>query len=176
MSTNETLQRFEELTKHYLEELNDYSLEQLTRQPSEDEWSLGQMYLHLINTAMYMQLQNIELCKNEANVTAEEKTEAGQNVFTRGAFPPVRIKLPASPQHTPQQPVSKEQIADGLNTVLARMKEVEPSLSLISPQHKVAHPRLGALNAVEWYQLIEMHYRHHLGQKDRLKGFLQAHV
>ncbi|WP_346835973.1 hypothetical protein [Paenibacillus polymyxa] len=38
------LVRFDEISKHYLRELDKYSLAELCRKPSENEWSLGQMY------------------------------------------------------------------------------------------------------------------------------------
>lgn len=175
MSTIETVNRMEEITNHYLQKLQNYSIEQLQLKPSEDEWSLGQMYLHLIQSALYMQLRNIELCRiNQADsvVVGGTKSEAGEAVFTHGGFPPVQIKVPASPQYTPAQPESKEQIAKGLELVLSKMKEIEPVLKEISPLHTVAHPRLGALDATEWFQLVEMHYRHHLHQMERLESFL----
>ncbi|MGC5328690.1 DinB family protein, partial [Brevibacillus sp. SYSU BS000544] len=127
--------------------------------------------------AVYMQLRNIELCrKGEAGsvVINGAKSEAGAAVFGQGSFPPIRIQVPASPQYTPAQPESKEQIVEGLNMVLAKMKEMGPTLEEISPQMTVAHPRLGELNAKEWFSLVEMHYRHHLHQKDRLKQFLET--
>ncbi|MFD0693031.1 DinB family protein [Paenibacillus sp. GCM10027628] len=175
MNSNEVLEGFETLIHHYLEELDTFSMEQLTYKTSEDDWSLGQMYLHLINSALYMQLRNVELCRTQSTDTVnstEGKTKAGEAVFSLGGFPPERIRVPASPQYTPGQPQSKEQIAEGLNTVLHRMNEIEPLLAEISPNHTVTHPRLGELNAREWFTLVEMHYRHHLRQKDRLKHAL----
>lgn len=62
MNTTETLQRFEETAQHYLLELDSFSLEQLQYTPQEDQWSLGQMYLHLVNSALYMHLKNIDVC------------------------------------------------------------------------------------------------------------------
>lgn len=177
MSTIETIHQMENSTNHYLQELDQFTLEQLRQKPSESEWSLGQMYLHLINTALYMQLRNIELCrKGEAGsvVINGAKSEAGVAVFGQGSFPSVRIQVPASPQYTPAQPESKEQIVEGLNMVLVKMKEMEPTLEEISPQMTVAHPRLGELNAKEWFSLVEMHYGHHLHQMDRLKQYLET--
>lgn len=172
MSTRKALQRFEESVSRYREELSEFSLEQLTRQPSPDDWSIGQMYMHLILATQYMQLANVEKCRLGKEVTAGEKTDAGREVFLSGGFPPIRIKVPASPQYTPPQPVSKEQIEEGLNNVVTRMREVESTLEEISPVHKVEHPRFGALNASEWFLLIEMHFRHHFLQLDRLKNEL----
>jgi hypothetical protein len=172
MTPTEALKSMDETTNHYLKELNNYSLEELNRKPSENEWSLGQMYVHLINSTLYMQLGNIEKCRIQtidSALAVGEKTEAGEAILAQGSFPPTRIHVPPSPQYTPKQPETKEQLVDGLNNVMKRMKEVEPSLDDISPSHKVDHPRLGALNAKEWFTLIEMHFRHHLHQMERLK-------
>lgn len=174
MNTPEIIQRLEEITNHYIQELEQFSMEQLTRKPSENEWSLGQMYVHLINTALNMQLRNIELCRQQsANEAAEAggKTEAGEAIFKNGGFPPVRIQVQTA---IPDQPLTKQQIIEGLNTVVRQMKEVEPLLEEISPLHTVQHPRLGGLNAKEWFGLVEMHYRHHLHQKERLKAYLET--
>ncbi|MDF2961171.1 MAG: hypothetical protein K0S39_2906 [Paenibacillus sp.] len=176
-NTTEILQRFEEITKHYLQELNFFTMEQLKRQPNENEWSLGQMYLHLINAALYMQLRNVDHCLTQSEisvVSGGEKTEAGKAVFDQGSFPPVRIQVPASPQYTPRQPESKEQLAEGLNAVMRRMEEIKPTIEKALLQITVPHPRFGALNAKEWFMLVEMHYRHHLHQKDRLKKNLET--
>jgi hypothetical protein len=177
MNTTETMQHFEGVTNQYLEELNLFSIEQLKRQPSENEWSLGQMYIHLIQTAQRMQIGNIEKCRSQivdASSAAGVKTGAGEAVFTLGSFPPDRIQVPPSPQYTPEQPVSKEQIIDGLHAVLQKMKEIAPLVEAISPAHTTQHPRLGVLNAKEWFALVEMHYRHHLLQLGRLKAFITS--
>ncbi|MCU6711905.1 DinB family protein [Paenibacillus sp. J5C_2022] len=171
----ESLRKFEETANRYLLELNGFELEQLRLQPSENEWSLGQMYLHLINSALYMQLRNIDNCLTQEEDSAgslPEKTKEGQAIMERGQFPPIRIQVPPSPQYTPGQPESKEQLIEGLHTVIARMKEIMPKLEQAPVRNSMPHPRFGALNAQEWFLLIEMHYRHHLMQMDRLKQFI----
>ncbi|MFK4343208.1 MULTISPECIES: DinB family protein [unclassified Paenibacillus] len=167
-TTTETLQRFEQTVQHYLLELDHFSLEQLQYTPQEGEWSLGQMYLHLVNSALYMHLKNIDLClKPDGEIGT--KTEAGTAIFDLGGFPPVRIQVPPSPQYTPPQPTGKEEIVEGLNVVIGKMREIEPNVGETAGKSTVSHPRFGALNAGEWFTLIEMHYRHHLLQKERLK-------
>jgi hypothetical protein len=88
----------------------------------------------------------------------------------------VRVHVPPSPQYTPGQPESKDQLVQGLNVVMQKMKEIEPTIENAPLQNTVSHPRLGALNAKEWFMLIEMHYRHHLLQKERLKKELEIKV
>lgn len=179
MNTTEALQRFEEIANHYLHELDCIGIDQLKRQPSENEWSLGQMYQHLINSALYMQLRHIDHCMTQSEDSVASiagKTREGIEIFEQGGFPPIRIQVPPSPQYTPEQPESKEQLIQGLNTVIDRMKEIMPKLEKASMQNTMPHPRFGSLNAKEWFLLIEMHYRHHLLQTDRLKNFLASNA
>ncbi|WP_159887731.1 DinB family protein [Paenibacillus puerhi] len=172
-STAEALQSFEAVVGRYFIELDSLDMEQLIKKANEEEWSIGQMYMHLIQSAQFMHLHNVDQCLagSEATVDArEEKTERGKEAFELGSFPPVRIQVPASPQYTPKQPESKEQLTEGLRHVMERMKRTESALSKVTESKKMVHPRLGALDANEWFLLIDMHYRHHLLQLERLKS------
>lgn len=171
-TTKEALQRFEETALHYIHVLDQFSLDQLKQKPSENEWSIGQMVQHLISSALYMQLRNMEQClmpSEELQVSPVGKTEIGAALFAQGSFPPIRIQVPPSPQYTPDQPESKEVLIQGLHTVIQRMKEAEPTLEKAPKQNTVTHPSFGGLCAEEWFLLVEMHYRHHLLQLDHLK-------
>lgn len=191
MDTKETLRRFEDTVNDYIQELEGISLEQLLWKPAEAEWSLGEMHMHLIRSAQFMHLRNAAQCLAPDGDPADApagKTEQGEALFKAGGFPPARIQVPPSPQYTPPQPDSKEQIVDGLRDTVRRMTEIEPMVAAAfdpssqdaarQPVHPtVAHPRLGGLNALEWFRLIEMHYRHHLLQKQRLlDAWRQAHA
>lgn len=172
ITTKLALHRFEETATLYIHELDQFSLEQLRQKQSDNEWSIGQMLQHLISSALYMQLRNIDQClmpSQDPMVPRTEKTEVGVAIFSQGSFPPIRIHVPPSPQYTPKQPESKEQLIQGLHSVIQRMKDIEPALEKASKKYIVSHPRFGGLCAEEWFLLIEMHYRHHLLQLDRLK-------
>ncbi|WP_019911142.1 DinB family protein [Paenibacillus sp. HW567] len=174
MNTKEILQRFEETADVYLQSLERFTMEQLTRKPEEAQWSIGQMYMHLINSALYMHLRNAETCcnSNKLSFTGAEKSEAGANVFAAGSFPPVAIHVPPSKEYTPLQPESKEQISSGLRAVISTMRELEPLLAANPGPAACPHPRFGPLNGLEWFQLVEMHYRHHFMQKERLEALI----
>lgn len=84
----EALQQFEKTANHYLMELDTFSMEQLLRQPAEGEWSLGQMVQHLIQSALYMQLRNIDQClagNGQAAGKEVEMTPDGKAVLPRAA-------------------------------------------------------------------------------------------
>ncbi|KEK24892.1 DinB family protein [Bacillus gaemokensis] len=171
MYTNVILEKFESLAMDYVNELEKYSLEQFRRKPSEEEWSLGQMYNHLI-AASHMQLGAIAKCTTDSATIDGQKTEMGEKVYKVGAFPPIQIKLPNRPGYAPENPTDKEDVKQRLLQLIKDMKEVEPSLASTSSNRKVEHPGLGYLNAVEWFQLVYMHFVHHLHQKERLEQSL----
>lgn len=187
--TKAVLEPIQQTTAVYRQELDRLTMEQLRWKPSEEEWSIGQMLRHLIDSALGMQLRHVEQCiacsaQTEA-ATGEEankspdvagKTKQGEAVFARGSFPPERIHVPPSPMYTPVQPETKEELVEGFGMVIRRMQELEPLLPAASEACTVAHPRLGALNATEWFLLVEMHFRHHLRQLERLKPLVtEAH-
>lgn len=100
VTTKEVLQRFEETVAHYIHELDLFSMEQLKQKPSDNDWSIGQMVQHLINSALYMQLRNVDQClvpSEDSLVSQAGKTEAGAAIFAEGSFPPIRVQVPPSP-------------------------------------------------------------------------------
>lgn len=174
---SEVLKSLETSVEKYVAALNTLDMEDLLQKENEEEWSIGQMYMHLIQSALFMHLRNSEHClaNNENTVHADaEKTELGRTLFEAGQFPPIRVKVPASPQYTPQPPESKQQLVEGLQQVVQQMRRVASVLDevTVSTSRKVSHPRFGALNAEEWFVLIDMHFKHHFLQLDRLKGNL----
>jgi len=173
-TTKEVLMSFELTVERYLAELTKLNMDKIHRKLNEEDWSIGQMYVHLIQSA-FMHLHNVEQCLAGSESTlnpAKEKTEQGKIVFNLEQFPAVRIKVPASPNYTPQPPESMEQLVEGLHSVVERMRNTESVLLQVPVSNKILHPAFGALNAQEWFMLIEMHYRHHFLQLDRLKSLV----
>lgn len=166
------LKSFENSVERYLAELKQLGMEQLHRKMDEEEWSIGQMYMHLIQSALFMHLPNMKQClvHSEPSVNSNKgKTELGERVFEQEQFPAIRIKVPASPQYTPKSPENMEQLIEGLHQVIEAMRDMEAVLRPSPVTDKIIHPSLGTLNAQEWFLLIEMHYRHHFLQLNRLK-------
>lgn len=175
MNTSEVVSGVKVETESYLQEVERLSMDQIVSQPSPDEWSIGQMMIHLMNSGRFMQLRNVEACRDATHPDVHVggcKTEKGEVVFNSGSFPAIRIQVPPSPQYTPAQPKTKEEIRDGMEDLIKRMERIAPTLTEIPLDHKIEHPGFGYLNATEWFQLIEMHYRHHQHQLARLKHAL----
>ncbi len=159
---------------HWEEALKVYSMDDLRRRPEDGGWSLGQVYVHLIQATLDFQLKRAEACMTSPANQAKGKNFKGILIYRiLGGFPPARIKVPPSAEYTPAEPESKEQLQNGLATVRQKVAELAKKLAEANSQGKVAHPAIGFLNADEWFQLIEMHFRHHLRQKKRLDTLLQ---
>ncbi|MEW6194354.1 MAG: DinB family protein [Bacteroidota bacterium] len=170
---SENFSKFEPLVRHWQNELNKYTEEQFLRKPKEDEWSIGQVYMHLFQSAKFLHIKKIEECASQnGNAKTSGKTKRGKIIYALGMLLPVRVKVPPSPQYTPAQPKNKEEAFEKLNQIIVEMKNIIPITECAPLESRTTHPALGYLNAREWYQLIRMHYQHHLRQKSRLDKFL----
>jgi hypothetical protein len=153
--------------------LDSYSMEQLLKQPQGGGWSLGQVYVHLINSALGFHIPQVETCMITNDNAGKWKNFKGFMCFTfiKG-FPDIKIAVPPSEKYTPKQPANKQDLYDGLDKVKAAMAAVLPKLEDNKMRGKTAHPGMSFLNAHEWYTMVEMHYRHHLKQKATLETML----
>ncbi|OAS82185.1 MULTISPECIES: DinB family protein [Metabacillus] len=155
----------------YKSDLQNYSLEQLRYKSAEGVWSIGQMYDHLILVA-HEYLDNVETCAAEEEEQKLGKTEFGEQLYKIGGFPPIKIKLPDELNTPPSNSDSKESLMVRLDQVMQRLRLWEPKVNAINSNYKVKHDGFGWLNAREWYDLVNMHFHHHLRQKRELEQIL----
>jgi DinB superfamily len=160
------------LIESYKSNLQNYSLEQLRYKTAEGVWSIGQMYDHLILVA-HEYLDNVETCAVSVEEQNLGKTEFGEQLFKIGGFPPIKIKLPDELNSPPSNSDSIEVLMSRLDQVMQRMKQWESKVNTINPNYKVKHGGFGWLSAREWYDLVNMHFRHHLRQKHELEQKLE---
>ncbi|MCR8630348.1 DinB family protein [Paenibacillus radicis (ex Xue et al. 2023)] len=156
------------LIEAYKSCLPSYSMEQLRHITENGVWSLGQMYNHLILAALDY-IDQVDICAASVEEQKLGLTEAGKHLFKIGGFPPIKIKLPDGPQNAPSNSESKEDLLRGLDQVLLKMREWEGKVDTINPNYKAKHDGFGWLNAREWFELVGMHFHHHLRQKSELE-------
>ena len=173
MTAQTIIPKFEKVLGVWEKALDQYSDEEFARKPDPDSWSIGQVYAHLVRSALNYHLKQAEASLGTAENADKPKTGGGKLSYFIGGFLPVKVKVPPSDTYTPKQPAGKEAIREGLSAVRDRYKELGSQIDRTGSKGKTAHPFLGYLNAVEWFQLVEMHYRHHLRQKRRLDKFLK---
>lgn len=173
MHTEKTLKRFESVAHEWMQALDSYSDQNFLQKPDENSWSIGQVYNHLVNGTNRFHLQMIAAClEGRGKEMNGGKKFPGKFVFFTGSFPNTKIKVPPSETYTPKQPAGREAMREGLQQLIQTMRVTAENVSSASVTMKAEHPALGYLNAHEWFDLIEMHFRHHLRQKKRLDRIL----
>jgi DinB superfamily len=152
-------------------DLYTYSLEQLRYISKEGVWSIGQMYDHLIVVA-HEYLDNMETCATSNEEQVLGKTQFGEQLFRNGGFPPIKIRLPDELNSPPNNSDSKEHLISRMDQLIQRLNHWESKVNNIYPNYRVEHGGFGWLNAKEWYNLVGMHFHHHLRQKKELESYI----
>jgi hypothetical protein len=166
---------FETIAKFWLAELEKYNEEPFKKKPDEKSWSLGELYAHLYQSTLYY-LKNIDFCiEKKEGQTGGSKNFKGKLTYLQSGFLPVKYRLSINEKHPPEMPEDIMAMRDKLIKLMKLMyltAEKIEGLSKEDLKYKTKNPGFGFLNANEWYQLAEMHFRHHAKQKNRLETFI----
>ncbi|MDB5283109.1 MAG: hypothetical protein JWO06_2184 [Bacteroidota bacterium] len=155
---------------YWIDEFNRYDFDKLMMKPSENQWSLAQVGIHLWMASKGFFFKNAERClSKDGTQTGKSKKFTAHLIFTLRTLPPVRYEMPTQVSVQPKAPETKEQLIAKLEEVkkiasgyIHRIPQSDPSL-------KIKHPFLGWLNTAEWIQLCNIHFRHHVRQKQRIE-------
>ena len=164
--------KFEPIGKYWLTEIEKYNEEPFLKKPNDQDWSMGQLYNHLINYTIDVQMNAINGCLLKANGSAKGgKSFKGVMTFMRGGYPSYKIKSKVNDANPPRAPKNIMEARNNFIKLLKAMNEISVKLEKLSKEdlnYKVKDNRLGMLNAVEWYDSVIMHFKHHLEQKKRI--------
>jgi hypothetical protein len=147
--------------------------EDLCRKPSPEEWSLGQVCVHIVEeTTFYIGQMNLCLL-SDLNQT-EGMNARGKMIFSGNAFPDERIKSDLHISYYVPQPVEKGELTAILLKLKSDLDEIGVRIAHSPSKGKTPHPGLGYFTAEEWFRYADMHMRHHFRQKARLLAFLAS--
>lgn len=170
MTTTQINESLKSIVKSYIDSLDSYSDEKFLEKKDDNTWSLGQMYEHLFLTSNFFFLANVVRClEQRKGQLGGERNKFGDNAFKYGGFPPVKIKIP-EPLQGPQ-PVAKlkNEYKHLFEKILIDAESKLEAVQNDAGEYKTYHAALGWLNAYEWFYNLEMHFRHHLRQKEELE-------
>lgn len=154
----------------WLDQLEKYTYSELIQNPGAESWSLGQVYMHLIEETDFY-LQQITACICYSRFSNKKRTTAASALFENNEFPEDRIA--GDPRHINiPQPESKNKLQDALLQLKSNIIMVASQITMEARQGKMKHPGFGYFTAAEWLQYAEIHLRHHLKQKHRIDEFL----
>jgi len=146
------------------------------RDPGERAWKLGEVCDHVLETSRAF------LDQAEALARGARGEERRGGVFaaimsTVGTLPPMRVKVPTLPPELSRiaQPegLGKEEALRGFAALDERTRALAPEVAAAPRRLRAKHPVLGWFNAAGWFQLSEMHLRHHLRQLRRMRKALE---
>ncbi len=156
----------------WINALKDYSLEALQRKPSPDSWSLGQLYNHLIgDTTFYLEQAIVAAASDDYQ--NETKIAVARSMFANNSFPAEQLKGDPSNDNI-RQPSSKTELFEQVTQLRTQIKKVYTQIATRNSTGKSLHPGFGYFSAEEWMQFADMHFRHHLRQKNRIDSFLTS--
>jgi len=151
----------------WISDLGQYNLDQLQYRSDDGGWSLGQVYVHLIDETRWYILQMQECLRLHEN-DAENMSDHSASMFSTNSFPNERITGDPLIANNVAQPVSIGQLKSEMEELKAEMNSVANELATTPRTGKTRHPGLGYFSAAEWLQYAEMHMRHHWRQKARI--------
>jgi hypothetical protein len=168
-----TIYHFNDTINIWIKALEQYSFNQLIAKPSEESWSIGQVYVHLAGDTRFY-LEQIVPCLIRDEHADEEATPEGKAMLAKNDFPDERLRNPAN-AFMPQ-PESKDRIMHDMLALKADANVLAYKMSKTTFAGKTLHPGLGYFSAQDWLQFADMHLRHHLRQKKRIDRFLAEQI
>jgi hypothetical protein len=169
---HQQLTHFNATIQQWMDAVNDYSLEMLRRPAREGSWSLGQVYMHILDDTEWF-VGQMEAALATTENSEEEMHEDAKRMFRNNAFPDTQIQGPATNTHIPQ-PQSKEELVSRLGAIKEKVDRLFAGFDPSGAAGKTRHPGLLYFSAGEWLQFAEMHMRHHLRQKARIDEYLRS--
>jgi hypothetical protein len=164
------INEFNAIADYWIAALDEYNFTQLCTRPSAAQWSVGQIYLHLVDDTYYY-IEQMETCVS-ANKNAEKTmTAAARQLFNNNDFPDKQITGHPDNNLIPQ-PKSIMELRREMQKLKTAMNGMAARMFTTPFKGKAQHPGFEYLDAQEWLQLACMHFRHHLLQKKRIDAFL----
>ncbi|WP_298541337.1 hypothetical protein [uncultured Aquimarina sp.] len=159
--------------KWYLD-LKNYNQESLYYKPSSDQWSLAELYDHIMRVAKTYQLPNFHKCIKNDIKNGKPKNGAAYLIFNLNIIPSRNIKMESFPSKivvdfTPEI-LERDRLENNFKEFITETVSMGDLIKNCDTKIKHNHPFFGMINAIEWFSLIEIHMRHHERQKKRLES------
>ncbi|WP_454803505.1 DinB family protein [Mucilaginibacter phyllosphaerae] len=155
----------------YRQLLDTFTDEQFTQTPPMGGWSYAEVYDHILKACLGSAIALERCTNNTCSPTRKGMNFWGHYVMLTGLFPPGKLKVPeAVAEKMAPKKLDKE---EAKNLLIKTRKKIEAVTGLINnaPENaRMQHPRLGMLNAPQWFKFIRVHLQHHLKQLERIKN------
>ena len=167
-SFGKTIDIWKKATEEYTEQLFEL-------RPIEGGWSIGQVCEHLTGSTKRVFIVIDKCLSGNANEN-EQKTEAGENAIRTNVLTNVKVQNPAHKENPPLQPENRLAVREAFEDIRHNFMLVAEKVKTSKATGKEKHPVLGFMNAHEWLHTVDMHWLHHIKQKESIDTFLKSFV
>ncbi|SOE20594.1 DinB superfamily protein [Spirosomataceae bacterium TFI 002] len=172
LSTSVVEKSLIEVYQFYIEKLETFNEDEFNFKQSPEIWSIAEMYDHVCKSSSHFFLANLVRCLEERKgQVGGEMNKNGENVISYNSFPPMKFKQPASTIPAKTETGSKEDYNKYLTSLLESVKSTVSKIPETPSEYKTFHPAFDWLNSHEWFQMLEIHTKHHLRQLKELEGY-----
>lgn len=173
MSVNNHFRSVIKAVEQYETLLQEVSEEVFTQCPAEGEWSYSETFSHIFQSNL-ASLIAVEKCFLRTGVLDEKRTNwKVWTILFLGRLPPGKFKAPQR-LTSMVKILSKEEAANLIIKFKKRLTELKDKVDKTDNYQKIKHPRLGLLNAKQWWRFIEIHTIHHTRQLKRISRKLRV--
>lgn len=159
--------------KVYEDLLSGVSEDIFCMNPPGGGWSYSETFSHIFQSDL-ASLIAAEKCILKTGVYTRDRTQwLVWLILFFGKFPPGKIKAPEQIRSMVKK-ISTEDARNLIGKFKSRLDAVKSRIKSSDPNQKVKHPRLGLLNAKQWFRFIEIHTRHHTAQLKRIERMLKS--
>jgi hypothetical protein len=146
--------------------LDSVSEDVFTATPPMGGWSYAEVYTHIFTTNIVC-IAAIDKCiQGKATESSTPLHFLVRMVFLFGRFPrgnkvPDRFKENVTK-------ATRDEARALIVDFKDKLEAITPATPGASKTQRQKHPRMGMLDAVKWYEFIDIHTRHHKRQLDRI--------
>ena len=175
MSITKEHRRINAVLDNYRAQLDTISEAQFTETPPSGGWSYAEVYSHIMQATMAASIA-LERCTHGTAKPVTGKLNIwGVYVMLTGKFPPMKTKVPRSVEaKMPTLKISEEEARNWIIKCHKRLDEMAKLMQSAPTQRRAKHPRLGTLNAEQWFKFIRIHLQHHIQQLGRIRKELTS--
>jgi hypothetical protein len=151
--------------------MDSYTEERFIETPPMGGWSYAEVYDHILKASLGSAIA-AERCTNKTcQATKKGPNFWGRYLLLTGIFPPGKIKMPESvaAKMAPKK-LDKEETKNLIIRTRKKITEIAELVKDAPTDTRWQHPRLGMLNAAQWFKFIRVHLQHHLKQLERIKS------
>jgi|ERR1700761_5290412 len=155
----------------YREKLDQIPDDAFAETPPGGGWSYAEVYSHILKATLSSSIAMERCTYSNCEPTKKGLNVLGKFMMLTGSFPPVRIKVPeAVNAKTPVEKITKEEAKNLIIKCRRRMDDTVALIEASSKHSRYKHPRLGMLNARQWFKFIGIHLYHHIRQLQRIQN------